>query len=264
MTFKRIVFLLLIATGSAVMAFNSNFEKNNEISTIHRALPQAKNYRPIVVLELFTSQGCSSCPPADALLDKVKNEFEDVVYPLSYHVDYWNYIGWEDPFSNSKFTERQKAYNIKFKNRSNYTPQIIVNGKEHFVGSNTSKLYGAIDRYRDQKTTNQINFTYLESNKNSISFKYDILGSIEDRTLHALLVLDRRTTQVQRGENRNRKLLNSNIVVGEKYVTLDESGGESFIVVPEIVSPDDKISLLLLVENNKNDITGASKSTVSR
>ena len=98
-----------------------------------------EDFKPIVVLELFTSQGCSSCPPADALLNEVKYKYSNnQVIALSYHVDYWNYIGWKDPFSKKEFSDKQRAYSSKFYSNSIYTPQIVVNGKEHFVGSKTA------------------------------------------------------------------------------------------------------------------------------
>jgi len=90
-----------------------------------------ETYKPVVVLELFTSQGCSSCPKADELLSEVRdgaaNENVDVIV-LSYHVDYWNYIGWKDPYSKKAYSNKQRAYSGKFNSSSIYTPQIVVNG----------------------------------------------------------------------------------------------------------------------------------------
>ena len=104
-----------------------------------------KKHDAVVVLELFTSQGCSSCPSADVLLEKVSNEFANKnVYTLSYHVDYWNYIGWTDPFSKKEFTQKQRDYAQKFRDNQIYTPAVVVNGKEHFVGSDRSKMYAKI------------------------------------------------------------------------------------------------------------------------
>ena len=116
----------------------------------------AESENGIVVLELFTSQGCSSCPPADELLKKLKQSNNKHIYTIAYHVDYWNYIGWEDPFSKPEFTAKQTDYNKKFRNRSNYTPQLVVNGKDHFVGSNAGKLYQNIELYGSVAAENQI------------------------------------------------------------------------------------------------------------
>ena len=82
------------------------------------------------VVELFSSEGCSSCPPADELTIKLSKEYKRNVYFLGYHVDYWDHIGWKDKFSKADYTERQRQYAAKFNLNSIYTPQVIVNGKK--------------------------------------------------------------------------------------------------------------------------------------
>jgi hypothetical protein len=86
-----------------------------------------------VVIELFTSQGCSSCPPADRLLTRLAGDPR--VIPLSFHVDYWNYIGWTDPFSSKRWSERQQGYARAFKSNRIYTPQLVVSGRAGLNGS---------------------------------------------------------------------------------------------------------------------------------
>lgn len=86
-----------------------------------------------VVIELFTSQGCSSCPPADRLLKRLAGDPR--VIPLSFHVDYWNYIGWTDPFSSKRWSERQQAYARAFRSNRIYTPQLVVSGRTGLNGS---------------------------------------------------------------------------------------------------------------------------------
>ena len=86
-----------------------------------------------VVIELFTSQGCSSCPPADRLLKRLANDPR--VIPLSFHVDYWNYIGWTDPFSSKRWSERQQGYARAFRSNRIYTPQLVVSGRTGLNGS---------------------------------------------------------------------------------------------------------------------------------
>ena len=90
------------------------------------------------VVELFTSQGCSSCPPADRLLSKLAGDprYQGKVIPLSFHVDYWNYIGWTDPYSSRRWSERQQLYAARaFHTNRIYTPQVVVNGRAECVGS---------------------------------------------------------------------------------------------------------------------------------
>lgn len=219
-------------------------------------------HEPVVVLELFTSQGCSSCPPADALLQKVKKQHPREVFALSYHVDYWNYIGWDDPFSKSLYTKKQRDYNRKFKYRSNYTPQLVVNGKEHFVGSNGSKLTAKIAAYKTKKVANSILLKNVVASDFGVSFDFNVEGTKDGKQLRAVLVLDERTTSVKRGENRNRTLKNSNIVVAEKYIPLQASRGKSSISIPSIVSKGEDLTLMLLVEADNLDVTAAAKASV--
>lgn len=107
-----------------------------------QAAIQADAKRTPVVVELFTSEGCSDCPPADALLaelSKAQPVAGAMVIALEQHVDYWDHQGWRDPFSSAKFTERQNSYATVFHNASIYTPQMVVDGRVEFVGSHDRK-----------------------------------------------------------------------------------------------------------------------------
>jgi hypothetical protein len=95
-----------------------------------------------VVVELFTSQGCNACPPADALLAEL-SQTEDVI-ALAFHVDYWNYLGWADPFASAASTRRQREYAAAFDARAVYTPQMVINGREALVGSRRAEALEAI------------------------------------------------------------------------------------------------------------------------
>jgi len=257
---KNIYIVGIVLLSIGIMAFTTDFSKENTRSKV--STEEVAEYEPIVVLELFTSQGCSSCPSADVLLDKVKKQYTSDVFALSYHVDYWNYIGWKDPFSKSEFTDKQRQYNIKFRNNSNYTPQLVVNGKEHFVGSSSSKMYTKIKAYKQKKSVNGIKLSNIEENDKKITFDYDIKGNGVGKNMRAILVLDERITEVKRGENRNRTLKNSNIVVAERSIVLEETKGRLAISIPGIVKPNEKIQLIVLVENATYDITGAVKSGI--
>src|SRR5436305_9491075 len=98
---------------------------------------------PRAVVELFTSQGCSSCPAADKLLGELARDPN--VIALSLPIDYWDYLGWKDTLADARFTARQKAYSRMRGDRDVYTPQVIVNGSAHVVGSDRAKIEGAID-----------------------------------------------------------------------------------------------------------------------
>src|SRR3954452_21738073 len=103
---------------------------------------------PRAVVELFTSQGCSSCPPADRIIGELAKD-PDVI-ALSLPIDYWDYLGWKDSLADSRFSARQKAYSHMRGDRDVYTPQVVVNGSAHVIGSDRARIEGAISE--TQKT----------------------------------------------------------------------------------------------------------------
>ena len=221
------------------------------------------NDRPLedhpVVLELFTSQGCSSCPPADRLLKAVRSEN---VIALSYHVDYWDYIGWKDPFASEKYTNRQRRYGNKFYSSTIYTPQLVVNGREHFVGSDRQKLNQKIKQYSAKKRQNSISISNINERDGVVNFDYKLAQLTEDDYLRIILVIDERKTSVKRGENRNRELINSNIVIAEQQFKIDKSIGNGQIRIPNLVKESDQLSLVLVVENRNMDISNAVQKRI--
>ncbi len=220
---------------------------------------QANIMKTPIVLELFTSQGCSSCPPADILLNEVKN---DNIIALSYHVDYWNYIGWKDPFSDVTYSNNQRKYASKFYSSTIYTPQLVINGKEHIVGSKSTLLSKKIAKYSKETSNFEIKLENVKKNEISIDFNYEFNGTLKDKDLRIVLVINERKTQVKRGENRNRELTNSNIVVNEQIFKLENSRGKGSILIPEIVNSKDELSLILIVEDGNLDMVTATQSKV--
>jgi hypothetical protein len=160
--------------------------------------------RPVVV-ELFTSQGCSSCPPADAYLKELRDRRD--VLPLAYHVTYWDSLGWKDPFSLQAATQRQDQYGRRFGDGS-YTPEIVVDGAAGMVGSRRSEVGAAIERAkRNSRTAAAVSVT---RNGGQLAIQVGS-GSGTGRVL--LIGFDREhTTSVGRGENGGRTLTEANIV----------------------------------------------------
>jgi len=163
--------------------------------------------RQAVVVELFTSQGCSSCPPADALLGELA-ERSDVI-ALSLHVDYWDYIGWKDPYGSPLNTERQRAYAGKLGLRYIYTPQMVVDGRHDIVGFRRDEVLAAIEEAarRDKPVT--VEFVPAEGGTAIIS-----AGHAPERgaTIWLAVFEEGHDTQVKRGENAGRTIRNVNIV----------------------------------------------------
>lgn len=173
-----------------------------------------------VVVELFTSQGCNSCPPADAYLATLKGR--DNVLALSYHVNYWDYLGWRDTFASEVTTARQRDYARTMGERTIYTPQVVIGGRYHEVGSR----HGAIDRAirkaaLEQKESLDVRLREATAGKLQISVA---AGQIYNRRVVVWLVLfdPYHEVEIQRGENSGRTLGYHNVVrdvreIGEWY-----------------------------------------------
>jgi hypothetical protein len=169
---------------------------------------------PIVVAELFTSQGCSSCPPAERLLSELidnTNKEAGNIFALSFHVDYWNRLGWKDPFSDKLFSDRQSRYADAMGLNSIYTPQLVINGHDEFTGSNSERLENAIQR--ELKNIPQITFEKLTAvctDGQAPQINYTLNGNYENCKINFALISLKETTEVKRGENGGRILTGRN------------------------------------------------------
>ena len=163
-----------------------------------------------VLIELFTSEGCSDCPPADDLLRQVSgSQTEDgqLIVGISEHVTYWNSLGWRDPFSADQYTERQNAYGTHFGLDSVYTPQMVVNGREQFVGSDRRALATALASEAQRKQI-ELHITSAQIAGKSITFSYSAMSLPTNDSLQlvAMIVDDMDRSSVSRGENSGRNL----------------------------------------------------------
>jgi hypothetical protein len=165
-----------------------------------------------VLLELFTSEGCSSCPPADRLLE-ILDEKQPVsgalVIALSEHVDYWDRLGWKDPFSSAQYTERQQEYTSRYRFDGVYTPQLVVDGRYGFVGSDSREASTAIQKaIRDPKVPMTI--SNLARNRNEVTARIALPADRNFRGARAMLYValadNRQESHVERGENGGRTL----------------------------------------------------------
>lgn len=167
--------------------------------------------RTPVIVELFTSEGCSSCPPADQTLDLLAREqpFADAeIIALSEHVDYWNRLGWADPFSSAQFSQRQNEYSSFFKKNGDvYTPQMIVDGTREFVGSNMREAQKAITAAAKMKKAD-VNLTAkIDQETVALVIKIENLPDASDSAIVLLAVTeDELASNVSRGENSGQKL----------------------------------------------------------
>jgi hypothetical protein len=158
-----------------------------------------------VLVELFTSQGCSSCPPADAYLGELARE--PAIIALAYHVDYWDDLGWRDPFSSPSATARQRAYARSMALRSVYTPQIVVNGRFEAVGSDRDSVAAAIAKAAAIAPAASISLAAAGK-----ALVAAIGGGAGEGRVWGVVYDLRHETKVRRGENAGRTLVNVNIV----------------------------------------------------
>lgn len=198
----------------------------------------------MVVVELYTSQGCSSCPPADALLDKI-TERDDVI-PLALHVDYWDYIGWKDNFGSPQYSARQKSYARYNGHRTVYTPQMIINGTDQLIGHKPMELVDLINQKSSKATPVSLNLT---RNGDHVTILAEASKAAQKPMLVQLVrYKPSETVDITRGENAGRSLHYSNIVtdwqVVEKWdgrsplkVRVKAVGAEPVVVIIQAVGP---------------------------
>jgi hypothetical protein len=178
-----------------------------------------------VLLEFFTSEGCSSCPPADRLLTKLANERSNNVIAIGYHVDYWNRLGWTDRFSKSEFSERQERYARLIGVEGIYTPQVVINGKLEMVGSDERAVRDAIEH--ESHFSRSLEFTLSAQRKGDlVEVDYRIAKQEEPLSLTVVEVERHAQTDVRSGENSGRNLVHSNIVCLLKSVKIGSTTGQ--------------------------------------
>ncbi len=171
----------------------------------------AQPAEPPMVLELFTSQGCSSCPPADVLINQLTRKPN--VIALSLPVDYWDYIGWKDTFATPAFTARQRAYAKTRGDGHVYTPQVVVDGLAHAVGSDQAEIYKVARDVKGLKGALTVDLKMREEDgKLVVDLGAAPKGTPDTAALVLLLVAHERTVMVGRGENAGHSLTYTNVV----------------------------------------------------
>ncbi len=216
--------------------------------------------KPIVVVELFTSEGCSSCPPADRLLSSiVSDQNEDVeVLGLSFHVDYWDYIGWKDPYASSDYTLRQRAYGRKFNLNTIYTPQMIVNGKHQFVGSSRSEWYRALSLESGSTPQIELEVSILSKTGAALSFTVQSKNSTNSQ-INVAIVEKNLAQDVKRGENRGRRLSHDNVVRSFDTRSFDGKENKFTLQLPEGLKEEDASLIVYSQASDSWTINGAKK-----
>ncbi|MAQ85167.1 MAG: DUF1223 domain-containing protein [Maritimibacter sp.] len=191
-----------------------------------------------VVVELYTSQGCSSCPPADALMTELAGR--DDVIALALHVDYWDYIGWKDSFASPDYTNRQRGYARASGHRTIYTPQMIVGGVDHVVGFKPMKLADLIDTHQEAEPAVDLQ---LSREGDTLTIRAEGVTPLPASILVQLVrYLPESTVEIRKGENAGRTITYANIVndwemisgwdgTGVLELTAEVTGPEPLVVI---------------------------------
>jgi hypothetical protein len=211
----RLVFLLAMTTALSASAGQTVFESK-----------PARTH----LLELYTSEGCSSCPPAEQWMSELKNQprlWQDIV-PVAFHVDYWDRLGWRDPFASKLWTTRQTQYSARWKSESVYTPAFVLDGKEWHYG----KLPDAAT-----ETTGVLKLTV---NGDRVSALFNALpGSADRYDIHVARLDFSLRTDVTAGENNGRKLVHDFVVLGLANETMNSGAKELQLPTPSTKSTAD-------------------------
>ena len=207
-------------------------------------------------MELFTSQGCSSCPPADELLGEYATAKNSQIIPLAFHVDYWNRLGWTDPFSNAAFSARQQWYGQYLPGNSIYTPQLVVNGQRETVGNNRMAVKKLVEQALVRKTEENLLIDRYETAGRLFTFHYKTHFDAGNCLLQIVLVQKKAVTRIGAGENKGVTLTNHNIV--RSIETLEcRKEGEGKVNLPDKFSASDYAVVLFLQRKKDRLVTAA-------
>ena len=216
------------------------------------------------VVELFTSEGCSSCPPADELVAKIEKENKDKpVYILAFHVDYWNRLGWKDQFSSADFSKRQQEYSRYLNLQGVYTPQIVVNGKTELVGSQEGTLRNALRTALKKTAKTRVDLNISTIDQQQAGLKYAVEGADKNTVLQVAVLQKVATSKVESGENGGKTLSHVQIVRKLQAVTLNTNNGTASIALPKDFDTKTWEIIGFLQNKISGVVTGAGRAAFS-
>lgn len=234
----------------------------------------AEDRRPAVVVELFTSEACSNCPPADEMLDRLEHTVSGVkVIALEEHIDYWNSSAWTDRFSAPIFHARQNDYALFFRNDSIYTPQMVVNGHVQFVADDPSRAAYEI-KHAASSSQYSVSLQPQRNGKDSALTDLAILIHNNQKNepvpadVYLAISEDRLTSNVQTGENAGRSLRHGPVVRSFGVIgniaakPFNEVGLKSTLKIPPDWKPDNLHAVVFIQERRSRQITAAAVTSL--
>ncbi|GAC1631781.1 MAG: DUF1223 domain-containing protein [Candidatus Acidiferrum sp.] len=266
--------ILLSLAAIFAIATTVVLSSRQALGTRARQVETSPTLRPVVV-ELFTSEGCSSCPPADSLLAQLAQQQRlgsAEVIALEEHVDYWDQLGWRDPFSSAQWTERQQEYAASFRNEGVYTPQMVVDGRTEFVGSSQSRAKSAIaEAAREPKAEVFLKSEGPAGGKERVSVEVKMLPTGESREAQVWLAITESGlhSNVSRGENAGEDLHHAAVVRSLRKIGNAVTNRESAFSGGQDVSFDsgwkrENLRVVVFVQDPKSKyILGAASARVA-
>lgn len=214
------------------------------------ATAQTVRLHPKAVVELFTSQGCSSCPPADELLTELSGR--DDIVALAYHVDYWDYIGWTDTFGAPDNSDRQRAYAARWGSSRIYTPQMVINGKTDVVASRQGEVWKALEHSELKLPVD------LSATEEMITISIAGRENAEPAMIWLVTYLDAAEVAIERGENGGKTMLYSHVVTGLQPLGVwdPKNGAEIRMPLSEVLSGEND-GVAVIVQEEKEGLPGA-------
>lgn len=210
---------------------------------------------PRAVVELFTSQGCSSCPPADKIIGDLSSD--PSIIALSMPIDYWDYLGWKDTLADSRFSARQRAYSRMRGDREVYTPQVVVNGSTHVIGSDRAGIENAIGKTDKGNGVMSVPVTMSFSGKQvNVSVAASKESSISHGEVWICSVAKSVPISISRGENRGQQITYHNVVRNLLKVGDWNGRPESWTVPLENLTRDGVDGAVVYVQDGSRDRPG--------
>lgn len=205
---------------------------------------------PKAVVELFTSQGCSSCPPADALLTALADR--DDVVALAYHVDYWDYVGWKDTFAQEAYSDRQRAYAKSWGSSRIYTPQMVVNGAKAVVGSRRNEVQSAVDSASLPLAMD------LTVSGDMLKIAVPAKPDLSDAVVWLVTYMDRADVKIDSGDNAGKSMVYTQVVTGRQVLGMWEShmGAELKLPLGEVLGSSNT-GIAIVVQQERGGMPGA-------
>jgi len=234
----------------------TSFSQTNSNTNTHKGF---------ALLELYTSEGCSSCPPADELMGKIQNEYKDrELYVLSYHVDYWDKQGWKDIFSKADYTKRQYDYAKFMEKDPIYTPQLIINGKIDYIGSEETAVRNGIKSALSKTAVTELSLEATQQNT-KLNLNYNVSKATQNNRLLIAVVQKSAKSNVKRGENAHRILSHYQIVRSLSNFALSGNlKGTASVALPKDFNSKDYEIIGFVQDKNNGSILAVTKAVLQQ